>query len=386
MASIQKRPDGRYRARYRGPDGKEHAKHFARKVDAQRWLDEQTAAMVTGQYVDPRAGRVIFRQCAEQWRITAPHGPAMRDKVQRTLNRHIYPTFGDLPVRAIRPSAVQSWVAGLPLAAASTKVTLGYLSAVFRTAVRDRIIVSNPCDGISVPPARRRQVWIPDLAAVQVLREQLPERYCAVVDLVIGSGMRQGEVFGLEVEHLDFLRGKVVDVRQQLVCLSPHPPYLDEVKSEAGERTIPLAGCTLDALAAHLSAFPPVGVEIEDRCDPRKSVTRTARLVFATGASGPMTRSQWSQIWRLAAKAAGFPARTGLHALRHFYASALIRHGESVKIVQKRLGHSSAAITLDTYTHLWPDSDDRTRQAVERALSVKIDRTADTVRTRGRLS
>ena len=62
MASIAKRPDGRYRARYRGPDGIEHAKHFTRKTDAQRWLDEQTAAMVTGHYVDPRAGRVTFRR------------------------------------------------------------------------------------------------------------------------------------------------------------------------------------------------------------------------------------------------------------------------------------------------------------------------------------
>ncbi len=58
--------------------------------------------------------------------------------------------------------------------------------------------------------------------------------------------------------------------------------------------------------------------------------------------------------------------RTGLggvtmHSLRHFYASLLIRHGESVTTVQARLGHASAAETLDTYSHLWPDSDDRTR-------------------------
>lgn len=74
----------------------------------------------------------------------------------------------------------------------------------------------------------------------------------------------------------------------------------------------------------------------------------------------PVTRSQWSQIWRPAARTAAIPEREGLHALRHFYASALIRHGESAKTVQRRLGHSSAAVTLDTYTHLWPDSDDRT--------------------------
>ncbi|MGH3694368.1 MAG: hypothetical protein ACRDRX_10370 [Pseudonocardiaceae bacterium] len=90
-------------------------------------------------------------------------------------------------------------------------------------------------------------------------------------------------------------------------------------------------------------------------------MTRAVRLMFTTSTGGPMTRSQWSQIWR--------PA-------------ALIRHGENVKTVQRRLGHSSAAVTLDCYTHLWPDSDDRTRQAIEQALTAP----ADTVRTTERSS
>lgn len=56
------------------------------------------------------------------------------------------------------------------------------------------------------------------------------------------------------------------------------------------------------------------------------------------------------------------------HDLRHYYASLLIRHGESVKVVQKRLGHKSAVETLDTYSHLWPDSEDRTREEVDEVL------------------
>jgi integrase len=64
--------------------------------------------------------------------------------------------------------------------------------------------------------------------------------------------------------------------------------------------------------------------------------------------------------------------------LRHYYASLLIRHGESVKTVQSRLGHASAAETLDTYSHLWPDSDDRTREAVDEVLGAHH---ADCLRT-----
>jgi hypothetical protein len=64
-------------------------------------------------------------------------------------------------------------------------------------------------------------------------------------------------------------------------------------------------------------------------------------------------------------------------ALRHYYASLLIRHGESVKTVQARLGHASAVETLDTYSHLWPDSEDRTRDAIDSVLGF----TADPLRT-----
>jgi len=381
MTSIAKRPDGAHRAPYRDTAGVEHSKHCARKQDAQRWLDEQTAAIVTGQYASPKAGRVTFRECAEAQRQGAPHGPATRDKVRRALEQHAYPTFGATPMRAIRSSAVQSWVSGLPLAPATAKVVLGYVSAVFRSAVRDRIIPTSPCEAVRAPAARSKPAWIPDLATVEQLGAALPPRFQGVVDLVIGSGLRAGEVFGLELNGLD-MRGRAVDVHQQLVCLSPQV-YVGPVKTAESERIVPLAQVTLDALAAHLAAFPARDVEISDRTDPRNPVSRVARLAFTTATGSPVTRSQWSQIWRPAARAVGIPGGTGLHVLRHCYASVLIAHGESVKVVQKRLGHSSAVVTLGVYSHLWPNSDDRTREAVEAALGGCF---ADSVRTEERSS
>lgn len=94
MASIARRPDGTFRPRFRDASGKEHARHFKRKVDAQRWLDEMTAAMVTGQYVDPAAGRVTFREYAERWRATQVHRPTTAAHVETMLRRHVYPGSG----------------------------------------------------------------------------------------------------------------------------------------------------------------------------------------------------------------------------------------------------------------------------------------------------
>jgi hypothetical protein len=86
MASITKRGNGLWRARYRDDVEKEHAKHFDRKVDAQRWLNEVTASLVTGSYVDPKAGLVTFERFYALWsqrqvwvpstRVNADHAAA----------------------------------------------------------------------------------------------------------------------------------------------------------------------------------------------------------------------------------------------------------------------------------------------------------------------
>ena len=121
MANIQKRPDGRWRARYRDEAGQEHAKHFARKVEAQRWLDEVTTSIVTGQYVDPRAGKVTFQEYAEQWRAAQVHRPTSAAYVEGMLRRHVYPIYGARAIGSILPSEIQGWVKLLGTSDRATK-------------------------------------------------------------------------------------------------------------------------------------------------------------------------------------------------------------------------------------------------------------------------
>jgi Phage integrase, N-terminal SAM-like domain len=189
MASIKKRGT-RWFARYRDNTGREHAQRFDRKVDVQNWLDEQTAALITGQYADPRAGRVVFRQYAEQWRATMVHGPSTRNLVERTLRCHISPALGDLPMGSIRTTTVQALVTELSgrLAASTLKLAYGYMVAVFRAAVRDRIIASSPCEGVRLPPPRRKQVEIPPLEVLDILAANLPPRFAVVPDSSQGPG------------------------------------------------------------------------------------------------------------------------------------------------------------------------------------------------------
>jgi hypothetical protein len=85
----------------------------------------------------------------------------MKDKVERALRLHVYPLLGDRRIGGIRPSEVQAWVTGVELAPSTAAVVLGHVSVIFRAAVRDRIIASNPAEGVRPPAARKREVFHP---------------------------------------------------------------------------------------------------------------------------------------------------------------------------------------------------------------------------------
>lgn len=360
MASVQKRPDGRWRARYRDPAGREVAKHFDRKVDAHAWLSGVTADIARGVYIDPNAGRRLFGEYADQWRNAQVHRATTALQLDTHFRRHVLPTFEKRPLGSVRRSDIQCWVKQLSaeLSPATVKVIYRYVAAVFRAAVDDRLIPSSPCSKIPLPRSEQRRVEPLETKVVQALIETIGARYRTLVVTAAGTGLRQGELFGLTLEHLDMLR-RTIRVEQQLTLLPGAPPFLGPPKTEASRRTVPLPQVVVDALAAHLAEF---GAGDDG-------------LIFTDDAGHAIRRSAFSvNVWRPAAAKVGIPSGTAMHALRHYYASLLIRHGESVKTVQMRLGHASASETLDTYSHLWPDSDDRTREAVDAVLRAHQDR------------
>jgi hypothetical protein len=142
MASVRKRSDGQWRARYRDGAGKEHAQHFARKVDAQRWIDEITTALVTGQYVDPKAGRVTIKEYAEQrWLPSLVHvRPATGELYRGHLRNHVLPAFGARPIGTLRRTDCKTFVAALATHLAPS--TVGTVYAVLRMVMQAAVMTA----------------------------------------------------------------------------------------------------------------------------------------------------------------------------------------------------------------------------------------------------
>src|SRR6266536_989502 len=201
----------RYAARYRDDLGRQRSPGFATVREARNHLAGVRTDLARGTYLDPAAGRVTLRSYAADWLAAQTFDPSTREATELRLRLHVIPVLGETELRGLRPSVVQAWVRGLQaqLAANYVRVVFANLSAILTAAVDDGKVSKNPCAAASVkPPAavRRRVVpWTGEQVAA--VRAALAERYRATVDVAAGCGLRQGEVFGLAVEDVDWLRG-----------------------------------------------------------------------------------------------------------------------------------------------------------------------------------
>jgi integrase len=352
MASIKRRGSS-WQATYRGPNGRERSKSFRLRVEAEGWVSDELSALRHGTWIDPKAGKTTFGDFARAWQAAQVHRPTTAATVDSALRNHILPTFEARPVASIRPSEVQAWVRGITghLSPATVRVVVQDLRAIFNAAVRDQVIARSPCVGVKLPANDRPQVQPLETAEVLRLIEALPKRYRGLAVLGAGAGLRSGEALGVSTDEIDFLR-RSLSVRQQLVTLPSGETVLAPPKTSSSVRTVPLPDFVTMALAEHLTSLPK----------------DYSGLLFTMPDGRPISRNRFGDLWRGAVKTAAVRHGVRFHELRHYYASLLIRHGESVKTVQARLGHASAVETLNTYAHLWPDSEDRTRTAIDDVL------------------
>ena len=125
------------------------------------------------------------------------------------------------------------------LSPATVQVIHGIVAAIFKAAIRDRLVNTSPCEGTKLPKRLPVEVIPLSTTTVHALIDAVPERFRALVVLAAGTGLRQGECFGLTDERID-LDGHRMRVEQQLILLPRRPPFLAPPKTPASHRTVPL--------------------------------------------------------------------------------------------------------------------------------------------------
>lgn len=349
VASARHGRGMRWRARYVDERGGEHTKAFARKVDAQKWLDGQTAAVVGGTHVAPRDAQLSVQQWCDLW---IEGYKVNRQSTVRQAQVHIaqiVAEFGAMQLSVLRPSQVKAWVAKLgagDMEASYVYALHSRLSQILSDAVHDGVLGRNPCSRRTSPPMGKAKLYVANTEQVWAIHDAMPEHLKAAVLLGAFAGLRVAEVSGLRVTDIDFIRG-VVHPKQQW----PDQP----LKTDGSSAPVPIPRDLALLLSASVQRYPSEMMVTNglgtDRCGPW-IIQRAIRDVK-------------EQIH-------GLPEEFSFHDLRHYFASVLIVSGADIKTVQARMRHASARTTLDTYGHMFPDADESTRTAVGAVIADRL--------------
>jgi len=263
-----------------------------------------------------------------------------RESDESNWRNYVRPRFGNWPVAAITAAEVSAWVGGLiarGLAPATATRALATLRSILAFAVADGRIPHNVAATVRRPTSGRvrREGQALTLAELHALTAACAGPYRDVVPVLALAGLRWGELAGLQVGDRVSVPGPGLRLsRAVLASGGGGALYVDTLKNHRA-RTVPLV--------AEL-------VPIIDRWSAGKE---PEAWLFAAPNGGPLRESNWKRSvgWRAARVAAGVPD-VRVHDLRHTAASLWLAAGADPKVVQRVLGHATAAMTMDLYGHL----------------------------------
>lgn len=348
MATIEKYQNASgatlYRVRYRTPDHRSTQKRgFTTKRDAEQFAATVEVAKLKGEYVAPTVGKTTVGELGPAWleRQRGHTKPSTARSYKSTWRLHVEPKWGGRSIADIRYSDVAAWVAELGAKRGRATVVMAYqvLARILDDAVRDRMLASNPARGVKLPKATpRRNVYL----TADQLRRLADEsgRYRSLVLLLGVGGLRWGEAAALRVSDVDFLRRRV-ELHRNAVYVGDG--FVVGSLKSGKSRTVVLPAFVTDALA-HTAE----GKGRDDLLWPSQT---------GSYLQTPSSSDSWlaGAVRRCQKNDPTFP-RVTAHDLRHTSASLAISAGANPKVVQRMLGHASAAMTLDVYADLF-DSD-----------------------------
>ncbi|MEU4117740.1 site-specific integrase [Kitasatospora sp. NPDC028055] len=345
--------EGKRRTRRRGG--------FATRAEATREMKAVLNGELRGVYEDRRTTVASFLR---EWLDAKKEelAPNTYAGYEDCVERDLIPAFGQCRLPDLRPKHVDAWVAAQRKAGRG-RVTVYRVVSTLRNALnhaaRTWRLRYNPAKH-SVPPKPRageRTCWTPEEAAAFLRHnaEYYADRLSDVFEVMLGTGMRRGEILALHWSDVHLMDRKLY-VRWTLAAVNNNGILFREPKTEASRAWISLSPRAMAAL--HRQAALQMAAHPDGRLEG---------LVFAKPDGSPL-RPQWvlDQLRKRTAEL-NLP-KIGLHDLRHTAASIMIAEGIPVAVVSKTMRHSTLAITINLYGHLLKDSADEAVTALCAAL------------------
>jgi integrase len=269
---------------------------------------------------------------------------------QGAVESWVIPYLGAVKVASLTPKMITDWhdrlSAERQLSARSLQMSTGFLKAATKWGIENGLLGRDPLVGVKRPRSQSRamKVWTPDEARA-FLAGTKDDRLYAAFALLLGRGLRRGEVAGLRWEHVDLKDGSL-RVATTRVLMNGGQAVQSTPKTDAGARTIDIDANLVGILGRHG----------ERQRSERKSAGEAwqdSGYVFTDELGHPYYPGYFSDAWERRIKALGLP-RIRLHDARRTCFTAILAAGEPVKVVQELAGHANANITLGVYAHVLP--------------------------------
>lgn len=361
----------RWRVEWYEEDGgatrKLRTKSFKKRSDADRFRNETEKSLRGGTYINPKLGETTFQAVAEDWLKSKVKPRSSSIRIYETdLRLHIFPKWGSRRINSITSQQIQDWVAELmagnaptqssrpgPMSPASIERLVSLrVGAVLRYAVRRRLIAIDPSEGIELPRVAEPSPTFLSASEVELLANHAglvggPQDE-ALVRTLAYCGLRIGEAIALRVSDLQAERRRLSV--QRTITTGQNGVFTEGPTKNWQKREVPVPA----------SLFTDLNLLSRDRSD--------SDYLFTSKQGHRINQHNWrKRVWDQAVEGSGLGEVEGLtpHSLRHTCASLAIKSGIDVRTLSSMLGHKKPSITLDTYSHLWPDRLDEVAEIME---------------------
>ncbi|MGN8845772.1 tyrosine-type recombinase/integrase [Niallia sp. Sow4_A1] len=340
------------------------ARGFKTKKEATEELRKIEVEIIQGTYIEP--SKVLFKNYMEDWFSLKKMSISNQTikLYEYGLANHILPSLGSIPLSNLRPIHIQKMIAEMhkkELAGSTIRRIFNIVNTCLNYAVKVGDVPKNVAQQIDRPKVSKKELNIWDIDQIKKFLNAAKEDrlYCAFY-LAIMTGLRQGEILGLQWKYIDF-HNRTLFVRQ---ILEHDGKRLKKgAKTDSSIRTIALSPSTIKVLKDH---YQKMQREKEQFIGDSNAVFNHHDLVICSNVGTPLNPRNLVRTFNRLIQEADLP-KIRFHDLRHSHASLMIYQNEPIKLIAERMGHSKITTTMDTYGHLLPN--------MQRNASDKLDDT-----------
>jgi integrase len=327
--------------------------------EAQSYLTRKLRERDLGR--DIEGAKITLNEYFDRWLETAV-GPRVRPKTfqdyRGMLQRYVRPVLGERVLAALRPldlQAVYQHMTERGLSARTVRYAHVLMKGAMQQAVRWRLLLENPADGLKVPQQVRNEMRSLTVEQARALLKAAEgTKYGAVLAVALTTGMRPSEYLGLKWQDIDWAR-QTVSIVRSIRRLNGKWCFSDTKRSRS-RRPVKLQSWIVSLLR-----------DLQTKASAQDLYPDARDLIFRTPSGQPISADYLAKHFRSILDIAGVP-RLGLYDLRHSAATIALAAGVSPKVVSEQLGHASTAFTLDTYAHVLPHMQDEAAARVEAIL------------------